>query len=359
VHSVRALLAGLLGLFALLLLPSRALAASECNGPAECCVTEAAKVTTALPTKVRLGMRIRRLGTIDEQNGLYDAELTLLERWEAGGLRPDPRPRNVGATFEIPLDETRLEGGMCFREQRYNGQFLTWFRLHRFPFDSQNLRVNLEDRVHTEAQMLYDAELWPNTISADAYREIGGWRIADYPRIPYIKHSSFAFPAASAHPTLILVEIPVKRQYLFYVTRYFLPLFLIVVLAYCLFWIKADDLGSAASIGITCVLAIITFQITQADHLPRVPYLTIADLVYVVCYAATGLAVIATVREAYLVSQGRKADAEALDRRWRKLFPVLVISAIAASSVIGWRSEIDLSDIPNELPAPAAPAGEK
>lgn len=348
-----------MGLLAILLCATRAVAASECTGPDECCITDASKVTAPLPTKVRLGMRIRQIGTIDEQNGFYNAELTLLERWGAGGLRPDPRPRNAGQAFDIALDETRLDGGQCFREQRYNGQFMTWFRLHRFPFDSQELRLNLEDRAHTDAQMLYDTELWPNTISADAYREIGGWRIAGYPHVAHVKHSTFAFPQGSAHPTLILVEIPVKRQYLFYVTRYFLPLFLIVALAYCLFWIKPDDLGSAASIGITCVLAIITFQITQADHLPRVPYLTIADLVYVVCYAATGLAVIATVREAYLASQGRVDEAVALDHRWRKWFPVAVVGAIAASSVFGWRSEIDPSDVPYELPAAVAPAGEK
>lgn len=348
----------LLVLLGLLLVAPRARAAGECAGPDECCITDVSKVTVPLPTHVRLGMRIREIGTVDEQNGFYNAELTLLERWDAGGLRPDPRPRNAGETFNIPLDETRVEGGQCFREQRYNGQFLTWFRLHRFPFDSQNLRLNLEDRVHTDAQLQYETDLWPNTISADAYREIGGWRIADYPRVAFIKHSTFAFPQSSPHPTLILVEIPVKRQYLFYVTRYFLPLFLIVALAYCLFWIKPDDLGSAASIGITCVLAIITFQITQADHLPRVPYLTIADLVYVVCYAATGLAVIATVREAYLVSKGRIEAAEALDKRWRKLFPVAVVVAIAASSVYGWRSEIGTSDVPYELDPAVAPAGE-
>ena len=357
-QSVRAFFAGLLGLVVVLLVAPRAFA-SDCVGPEECCITDAAKVTAPLPTRVRLGMRIRHIGTIDEQNGVYNAELTLLERWDVGGLRPDPRPRNAGETFDIALDETRKDGDQCFREERYNGQFLTWFRLHRFPFDSQNLRVNLEDRVHTDAQIVYDTALWPNTISADAYREIGGWRIADYPRVAFIKHSTFAFPQTSPHPTLILVEIPIKRQYLFYVTRYFLPLFLIVALAYCLFWIKPDDLGSAASIGITCVLAIITFQITQADHLPRVPYLTIADLVYVVCYAATGLAVIATVREAYLASLGRTDEAVALDKRWRKLFPVLVVLAIGASSAYGWRSEIDPADVPYELGPAVAPAGEK
>ncbi|CAN5153119.1 hypothetical protein BH09MYX1_BH09MYX1_21020 [soil metagenome] len=333
-------------------------AAADCGGPDACCISDPAKVTTPLPTHVRMGMRIRRIGNIDEQAAKYEAELTLLSHWPAGGLRPDPKPRNAGSDFTVALDEVRMADGVCYREQRYNGSFLSWFRLRRFPFDSQNLRLNLEDREHTDEQMIYEKDMWPNTISADAYREIGGWKIEDYPHLT-AKHSTFAYPDDAPHPMLVLIEIPVQRQWRFYVTRFFLPLFLIVVLAYCLFWIKPEDLGSASSIGITCVLAIITFQITQADRLPKVPYMTIADIVYVICYAATGLAVVSTIREAYLASSGRTSEATALDKRMRWLFPVLVVVAIGLGSLWGWRAEIDPSaDVPHRLAAAAKPVGE-
>jgi len=347
----------LLVLLGILAIGRNALCA-ECSGPDVCCITDPEKATAPLPTHVRLGMRIMHIGSIDEQDGGYHAELTLLARWPAGGLRPDPKPRNGGGDYSVALDETRLDGGQCFHEERLVGSFHTHFWLQRFPFDGQRLRLNLEDRPYADKELVYEDALWPNTISADAYREIGGWQIRDYPSLTQ-KHSTFAFPASAPHPRLLLVEIPVQREWMFYVTRYFLPLFLIVALAYCLFWIKPDDLGSASSIGITCVLAIIAFQLTQADHLPRVPYLTVADRVYVVCYAATGFAVLAAIREAFLVAEGRLDDAVALDRRWRKLFPALVVVAIAVSAFTGWRSDPTGSAlVPGELPPAVAPPGE-
>ena len=116
-------------------------------------------------------------------------------------------------------------------------------------------------------------------IAIDAYRELSAWRVEGYPMLE-VKRSSFSAVPGQKGPRLLIVSTPIERVSQFYLTRYFLPLFLIVALAYGLFWIKPDDLGSAASVGITCMLAIITFQITQADALPHVPYLTLADRVY-------------------------------------------------------------------------------
>ena len=66
-----------------------------------------------------------------------------------------------------------------------------------------------------------------------------------------------------------------------------------------LFWIDADDLSSQVTIGITCVLAAIAFQLAEAAALPAVDYLTLADRVYAICYVAIGLAVLETRDDPY------------------------------------------------------------
>lgn len=332
-------------------------ARAQCNGPVGCCVT-APEPTAARPTPVRLGIRVMRLRSLNEQAGTFEAELTVLMRWPVGGMRPNPRPRNAGESFTVVLDETRLVGETCFREERVQGAFQTWFRLRRFPFDEQLLRLNLEDREHPPEVLRYEPVLWPNTISIDAFRELSGWRFEGYAAMT-VKRSSFAFPNTEAHPQLLIVNVPVARLWQFYLSRYFFPLFLIVALAYGLFWVRPEDLSSSASIGVTCLLAIIAFQITQASTLPQVSYLTIADLVYMVCYIATALALALTVYEAFLCGHDRRADADALDRRWRWLFPLLFLGAIGAVVVGGWRAHGDPTrDIPHLLPPAPTPPGE-
>lgn len=338
-----------------LTLAGAARAEEACEGPPECCVTQAAAAAT--PTPVRLGLRVMRIEKIAEQDGNFSGELTLTHRWPAGGLRPDPHPRNA-VDVVVALDETHLRDGSCYREKRLVGHFQTWFRLRRFPFDEHALRLNLEDRRYAPEQLRYEPELWPNTISVDALRELTAWTIPEVPRIHEIKRSTFAFPDEAPHPQLILIHIPVVRHSWFYVTRFFLPLLLLVAIAYSIFWVKPEDLGSASAIGITCMLSIIAFQLAQADTLPRVPYLTIADRIYTICYVLIAVALGCAVLEAHWVRTGRERRAESVDRIGRKLFPAVFVLACLISTLWGWYARSD-PDADITLPPPATkPAGE-
>jgi hypothetical protein len=352
---MRPLWSALVALALLLFVP--AAFAAECEGPAECCIGKVEDAKLPLPTRVRLGMRVMRISKIVEQDGNYSGELTLTAKWPAGGLRPDLAPRNA-VEVETSLDETKLRGGTCYRERRFIGSFQTWFRLRRFPFDQHDLRLNLEDRTFTPEQVTYEPELWPNTISVDALRELTAWTIPEAPHIAEIKTSTFAFPDSSPHPQLVLIHIPVVRHYWFYVTRYFLPLLLLVAIAYSIFWVKADDLGSSSAIGITCMLSIIAFQLSQADSLPRVPYLTIADRIYTICYVLIAAALGCAVLEAYWARSGQEERAASVDRIGRKWFPIVFAAACSASALWGWYAKVDPgADV--FVPAPAQkPASE-
>jgi hypothetical protein len=340
---------------------SRDDAPPACTGPAECCITKASDVKdakAALPTHVRVGLRVMRVEKIAEQDGNFSGEVTLMTRWKAGGLRPELNPRNA-ADASYPLDETKLLDGTCYRERRVIAKFQTWFRLRRFPFDRHDLRVNLEDRTHAMKEMTYESELWPNTISIDALRELPAWRIAEMPYIHSVKESTFAFPQETPHPQLVLVHLPVERHSSFYLTRFFLPLLLLVAISYSIFWVRADDLQSSSAIGITCMLSIIAFQLAQADSLPRVPYLTIADRIYTVCYLLIALSIACAVYEAHLFREGKEKNAERVDRIGRKWFPVLAVVLAVGSTTWGWYvNSAEDADV-FVPPARTAPAGEK
>jgi hypothetical protein len=360
---MRRALSILLGVVLLLLAPRLAWAVGDdknekdCS-PKECCISEPKEITAPKPGRVRLGLRLLRIDKIVEQDGYYSGELTLLYRWQPGGLRPDLKPRN-GVEVSVALDETKLFAGSCYRETRLIGRFQTWFRLRRFPFDQHHLRLNLEDRTSTDADLVYEPELWPNNISIDTLRELTAWRIPDNPRIDKVHRSSFGFPMEAPHPRLVLIHIPVERYWAFYLTRFFLPLFLLVALAYTIFWISHDDLQSSSAIGITCMLAIIAFQVSQADNLPKVPYLTMADRTYTLCYVLVAIALSFAIAQTYIAKLGNLKLAEEIDRRGRVAYPLLFLFFVVGSFAWGMLQSNDEDADVFVTPPAVAPAGEK
>lgn len=75
--------------------------------------------------------------------------------------------------------------------------------------------------------------------------------------------------------------------------------------------------------------------------MPRVPYLTIADRIYTLCYILIAAALGCAVMEAWWARTGHETRAEKVDRIGRKLFPLVFIVASLGSGVWGWYSKSD------------------
>jgi len=127
-----------------------------------------------------------------------------------------------------------------------------------------------------------------------------------------------------------------RRHVSFHVARFFLPLLLIVVIAFGQFWIDPEDLNSQLTVGITCLLAVIALQFAEGSNLPDVAYLTFADRVYVLSYVA----ITASILEAYytnaLVRVGKRDLALRVDRASRGLFPLGVALGVVAATIVSF-----------------------
>ena len=184
------------------------------------------------------------------------------------------------------------------------------------------------------------------------------WSFGAYP-VVHQKNAAFKYHPSDTPSRLLVVEIPVVREWKFFLSRYFLPLILIVALSYALFFIAPSDLTSSSSIGVTAVLAIIAFQITQADTLPKVGYLTLADKVYTVCYVFTGTALGLVIHASWLATHAKATRAERLYRLYRVAFPLLFVVSFGAAALSGWYAGKGETDMPDSVPkVPPVPAGE-
>ena len=359
VSSLARLASARLGAFlvALVLLFVAHVARADCAELPACCITDPDHVTVALPHRVRVGLDILNVGDINERAGTFHADVYLMTRWPVGGIAPPLRIRNVVDTANIVEDHLETSDGFCSRATRIQDDFHMPFALHRFPFDQQRLRFILEDFEYIPGVYDYDEELWPMRISDETYHDLQDWRLLRMPTMSQ-HDGKMRMYAGDIPPRILTVDIPVERAWEFYVSRYFVPLLLIVALAYSLFFVRLDDLASSSGIGITAVLAIIAFQLAQADAMPHVAYLTLADKIYSICYLFTATALALTIHGTHISRGNGEARAERLQRRYRVLFPALFVVSFLGACAWGWAAGSNEASSKSGLPPAPPPPGE-
>jgi Neurotransmitter-gated ion-channel transmembrane region len=318
--------AGVLGL-------SRAAFAGEssCNGAAACCPQQ----IDHGPARhaVSVGVIVMGLSSVNERAGTWDADFYLYEEWTPEpNFAPVTEIVNEVERHSTQFEEITLRDGRCVRSHRIHSTLRAPYNLRTFPFDHQQLAIEVSDDEFTSSELSYQDHAFVVGFDDAVRSTLSGWKLESE---LVFGHESRAFRWERGSPSYDYASFrfEVRRHVTFHLIKYFLPLLLIVALAFSVFWIAPDDLGAALTIGVTCLLAVIAFQFSEASALPEVAYLTLADRVYVVCYVAIAMAVFETIYTNNVSRRGNKTRAVRIDRRCRKIFPGVVFLALIASIV--------------------------
>jgi hypothetical protein len=202
-----------------------------------------------------------------------------------------------------------------------------------FPFDHQRLALELSDAKY-EARDLRYAEA-PEVIGLDGRSrgELASWKLEGAPT--YTRFTRvFPYEQGTPRYDYATFSIAVRRHVTFHIIRFFFPLFLIVAVAFSVFWISPDDLSSQVTIGVTCLLAAVALHFAEGSTLPAVEYVTLADRVYASCYLVICIALLESVYTNALVRGDRRNRALRIDRLCRWGLPGALILAIAFSAAI-------------------------
>jgi hypothetical protein len=307
-----------------------------CDGPPECCPRG---VTDHLDHRVTVAVGVAFLGlyNVDDKLGTWEADYYLYEAWPpTPAFVPQTEVLNEVNRQSSQFDETALRGGRCVRSRRIHSTLHAAYNLHAFPFDRQRLVLELGDAEFDDHEVGYEPNPYVLGLDGAAREQLTSWTVEGPPDFQRGKHL-FEWEHDSPDYDYARITLPVRRHIGFYLTRFFLPLMLIVMVAFTVFWIDPSDLSSQVGVGVTCLLAVIAFQFAVATNLPAVEYLTIADEVYAVCYFAITLALMESIYTSWLQRRGRGDEAERVDRISRALFPAaVVVSTLGCGWLTYW-----------------------
>jgi ABC-type transport system substrate-binding protein len=295
--------------------------------------------------RIYVGVYLHDVSKFDQKDGVFDVDLELWAKW-LGDFDHEKLIIANAAEAERVLVGQESDGLWRSARWRVRGTLRGEFPVQRFPFDRQTLAVVLELPER-------DGEIVPD-LAGSGMRErfsVTGWLYdpAFVPRVgKEIYRSDLGSIASEGRPTAVgraAFEVTLHRPLLTAATKLFLPLLVILLVAFVALFVHPKALDVRSGVGVTALLACFAFQFAVADTMPNVAYITLADVLFLVSYALTAVMLLESVIVYALHERGR-------EEAWKKLdFASMIGLPVFLLVVVG----LALRQPPAALAKPVAP----
>jgi hypothetical protein len=301
------------------------------------------------PTRIEVGLWLADISRIDSAAQTFTANLSITLSWKDGRLahgQPGVKQFNlkdvwnpnwliVNAASKLEptfpeIVEVAGDGTVNYR-QRLIGTFAQPMDLRAFPFDSASFRIRLVSVGHPPGEVIFvpNAALvaagFPDGAGIAPELTLQDWRITGfgtralpYQLSPRVELAGYAF------------EFKAERLHQHYILKVIVPLLLIVMMSWMVFWIDRSMGNSQISVAVTSMLTLIAYRFAIGNEVPKLPYLTNLDAFILVSTLMVFLALIEVITTTALGLKGRQDLAKTIDRRCRVLFPAAFIVLNAA-----------------------------
>ena len=258
---------------------------SSCTIPGE--ITRTRPNADGPPTKVKFAIILLDLIDINETNETFDIDFIMAMQWQderlskhaLGSSLEDCRIRlnsiwhpeilmfGQGLTFHLdPEQDVDIdEHGVVGVKKRITGTFVSSLQLQYFPFDEQRLKIRVASSEYSSNDLMFILDKTIIT-KRENIESPAGWEILSnaHEILPDAKLEGFGSYAR------INQTISVKRLFGFWLWTLVVPLTLIVLMAWSVFWLDPHVFFPQITIGVTSVFKLIAFKLSLRDSLPQI-----------------------------------------------------------------------------------------
>ncbi|MDX2470776.1 MAG: hypothetical protein QNL04_09415, partial [SAR324 cluster bacterium] len=260
-------------------------------------------------------------------------EIEYLEEDAADKLKeiwwPDVGIVNASGGREIENEELIIypDGTVEYRE-KFSALMEAHYDLIQFPFDKQHLEIEMESFAWDYKIVKYHAH--KSKIGFSAEFKIPEWEIDNVKsKVEDVKE----IRDRSAFSEFLL-DIEVDRISGFYLWKVILPLMILVMVSWSIFWMSGDSLADRMSVSLTGILTIVAYQFLISEILPRVPYFTFMDAILMLSFGLIALTILVNIIINISDLGGNDSTSLSIDRACRVLFPAFYFGALAIMAVV-------------------------
>lgn len=298
-------------------------------------------------TVIDLAIKVLDISEIDGASQTFTANVVVIARWRDDRLKSKKNHRTLALDdvwnpmLQITNQQRLLTtfsdkvvvsaDGQVEWIQRYWGKFSQPLDLHDFPLDEHTFTIRIvsagADFENVRLQVVEKGGFrsgLANKLSLPDW-EIASWEVNAAEIVLF--EGARSLPGAS-------FEFHAKRYIGYYLVKVLLPLLMIVMMSWIVFWIHPSESGSQISVSITSMLTLIAYRFALGAMLPKVSYITRMDGFILFATIMVFIALMEAVTTSRLVKMGKEDLALKMDQICRVLFPGTFI-AVCIYSIWG------------------------
>jgi len=298
----------------------------------------APQVSDEAAVELNVAIHLLNLLRIDDAEQTAFVDFALWVSWHDESLASPGAPArffrtnqiwvpNLQVVNSLTLTNRRVEvvevdeNGNAFYRRRLVGTISVPRDLSAFPIDEHQLRILIvAGGMSRDVQLVIDRQL---TGQSESF-SIQEWDVG-----PGGAEVSEFVAAGERFPALVY-EWEVRRKIGYYIWKVIVPLAMVVMMSWVVFWLDPKQAGPQIGIAATSILTLIAYRFTLGFLVPRLSYLTRLDFFIT---GASLLVFVALVEALATVSlaEERPALARRIDITSRWLFPVAFVAVTVVS----------------------------
>lgn len=249
---------------------------------------------------------------VDERD-IWTPQLQLLNRRSVERVR---EPQFTVTAQGLVTQTVRAYGAFTFRAD-----------LSNFPFDKQELRYILVSTYEADQVKIVADKA---NIAMGEHLSVTNWAVS------FRGSTSSEHYVAPLDRSLSRMDIifDIKRLTGFYTWQLLVPLFLVVMMTWTVFWMPLEFVAPRVGLVATSMLTLIAYRFSMSSILPPIAYLTRLDQFMVASSVLVFAALAAAVAVTWLEGRGNLPGALALNKASRVLAPALFLAVFVKVFVV-------------------------
>ena len=198
--------------------------------------------------------------------------------------------------------------------------------LRRYPFDNHRLEAVFEVLGFDRDEIVMEvASAYAGSLLADDVR-IPEWSITGSGMATRDRAASYAGHRGVS--SAFIASVDVERDSFFSIRLVVIPLTVIVLLSFSVFWMDRSSLGDRTSVSFIGILTGVAYQLVISDVLPHISYVTLIHSFLTLSFLTMCSTVVVNLAVGALDHRGKRELGDRVDHRCRWLFPLAYFGLI-------------------------------